>query len=159
MLCIRSYLKNLYTLCTYILYIPQLPHEPIPQHLLLCLPHRFHFIQYDRVGVQENAQMASYNHVAYGGVVVHSGYLVWLGLLSLHRLALEGSGSHGLSRPLRFIYTFPGLPADRYQYGPGAGGEYHPVDFLRLLRTHCCSQYKRQAGPDPAFGVIIRIST
>jgi hypothetical protein len=47
------------------------------------------------MGIPVNKEMASYNSIAYRFFLVCAGYMVWLGILFLHRLALGGKGKTG----------------------------------------------------------------
>jgi hypothetical protein len=72
----------------------------LSQYLFHHLSYSFYLIQCGGLGIPENEKTAPGNDVAHSRFLVHTRYLVWLGLLSLHRLALAGAGSHGHPRQI-----------------------------------------------------------
>lgn len=78
---------------------------------------------------------AALNHAfAHRVLVVYTGYLVWLGILHLHRLALDCAGKAGLPRPFRLLYSFSYSYLNRSRSGSKVCGKWH-IESVDLYNT------------------------
>jgi hypothetical protein len=70
---------------------------PVPEYFLFCIPHCVHLIQYRGVDISAHKKTSSHHAWSHCAVVVCAGHMVRVGLLCLHRLALDGKGKIGVS--------------------------------------------------------------
>ena len=69
---------------------------PVSQYFFLCFSHGIYCVQYGRLDFPENTKITFDNNVAHCLLLVCAGYLEWLGLLPLYRLALGCKKKTGL---------------------------------------------------------------
>lgn len=81
---------------------------PVPQYFLLCISHRIYPIQYGWLDFQEYPKMAPGHAFTNRFFLVCFGYLVWMGILFLHTMALGGTAKTRLCRSFKFIHSVPG---------------------------------------------------
>ena len=60
-----------------------------------CISYFFNVVQLSWLGMEKDPPVEPYYTFIDGRFLVHSGDMVWMGLLFLYRLALAGEGENG----------------------------------------------------------------